>query len=295
MSAMTSYSAMVGGKPAIVMWYEKWADDTHEEVTDFPTADVDRVVAFGANPMITWEACELTAQHRVCQLSGNTVYSDKNIAAGMFDAYVTAWAQGAKAWGKPFFLRLDHEENGNWYPWGTYPGNDNQNTPADYIAAWRHVHQIFDSVGVTNATWVWAPNVVTPYATDFASDYPGDAWVDWVALDGYNWGNDSKGDTWTSFKDVFASSYAELTSLTSKPLMFAETASVAGPGGDKASWISQGFLSDLPTYFPMTRVVIWFDAGDSKIDFRVNTSQASLDAFRTVVASPYFRAGPPLR
>jgi beta-mannanase len=280
---MTNYAAMVGGTPSIVMWYQKWAG---QAPTAFPTADVDRVVQFGATPMITWEACDPTPTHGVCQTSAPSIYTNKNVAAGMFDAYVTAWAQAAKAWGKPFFLRLNHEMNGVWYPWGTAPGNPNQNAPEDYVAAWKHLHQVLDSVGVKNATWVWSPNVGYP---PLAADYPGDDWVDWVALDGYNWGT-YDGNQWTSFKDVFAASYTELTSLTNKPLMFAETASAPGPG-DKATWITQGLLCDLPTYFPQTRAVIWFD-NVKETDWRVNSSSASLDAWRSVVGDPRFQAGP---
>jgi hypothetical protein len=36
---------------------------------------------------------------------------------GTYDAYITQWAQDAKNWGHPFFLRFDHELNGWWCPW----------------------------------------------------------------------------------------------------------------------------------------------------------------------------------
>jgi hypothetical protein len=277
-AAMTNYAAMVGGNPAIIMWYVKWE-------RPFPTTDLENVAQLGATPMLTWEACD-PPDGGVCQTTASSAFTDKNIVAGMFDSFVTAWAAGAKAWGKPFFLRALHEMNGNWYPWATGAGNPNQNAPADYIAAWKHLHQLLDAAGVTNATWVWCPNVGSP----LAADYPGDAWVDWVALDGYNGG--SVTGNWTSFKDLFAASYAELTSLTSKPTMFAETASAPSPG-DKAAWITQGFLGDLPASFPRVRAVIWFDMS-KETDWRVNSSAASLAAWRSVVQTPYFQAGPPL-
>ena len=28
---------------------------------------------------------------------------------------------------------------------------------ADYVAAWKHIRQIFAEEGVTNASWVWCP------------------------------------------------------------------------------------------------------------------------------------------
>ena len=39
------------------------------------------------------------------QASGG--YTDADIANGSQDAYITQWAEAAKAWGHPFFLRFD--------------------------------------------------------------------------------------------------------------------------------------------------------------------------------------------
>ena len=197
------------------------------------------------------------------------------------------WARGAKAWGKPFFLRPLHEMNGNWYPWGTGAGNPNRNTHADFIAAWKHLHQIFDEAGVTNATWVWSPNV----GDSLTRDFPGDEWVDWMGLDGCNWG--SLQGRWTTFGDVFGPSYEELVALSPPPLMFAETA-CAPTTGDKAEWITRGFLTDVPMRFPRVRAIIWYD-NSKETDWRVNSSSASLAAWQSVVRHPYFQAGPPLR
>jgi hypothetical protein len=59
-------------------------------------------------------------------------------------------------------------------------------------------------------------------------------------------------------------------------------------GGDKAAWITNGFvklLADLPE----VRAVTWFDA-DKETDWRVNSSTAALTAFRVVAASSAFGA-----
>src|SRR5579883_1371264 len=67
--AMANYAAMVGAKPSIIMWYVKWSGP-------FPTADVDRIVAFGATPMITWEGCLPPA---ICQTqAASSAYASKN-------------------------------------------------------------------------------------------------------------------------------------------------------------------------------------------------------------------------
>ena len=46
--------------------------------------------------------------------------------------------------------------NGSWFPWSE---GVNGNRAGEYVAAWRHVHDIFTAVGATNVTWVWCPNV----------------------------------------------------------------------------------------------------------------------------------------
>ena len=50
--------------------------------------------------------------------------------------------------------------------------------------------------GVHNVEWVWAPNAESaPGLFDVSSPnnwrhyYPGDSYVDWVGIDGYNWGD----------------------------------------------------------------------------------------------------------
>ena len=62
--------------------------------------------------------------------------------------------------------------NGNWFPWCE---GVNGNQPGEYVAAWRHVHDIFTAVGATNATWVWCPNVDPEqrHAADLAAPLPG--------------------------------------------------------------------------------------------------------------------------
>ena len=65
------------------------------------------------------------------------------------------WRENAKAirrqrW--PVVLRFAHEMNGHWYPWGAH-----RTDPADFVAAWRHIHDVFRTVGATNVIWTWTP------------------------------------------------------------------------------------------------------------------------------------------
>jgi len=279
-AAIDNYAALTSRMPAIVMWYQEWG----EYYNYFSSRCADNIWSRSAVPMITWEPWDGQVADPAYKLS--------NIVRGDYDAYIRQYATDAKAWGHPFFLRFAHEMNGNWYPWGVGPRNPNGNTPADYIAAWRHVHDIFTQVGATNVRWVWSPNALSSNSPDAAATYPGDAYVDWIAMDGYNEGTDpGAGDGgWTSLAALFGPTYDALTALTGKPLMIAETSS-AEAGGSKAAWITQGLLTDVPTRLPRVRAVIWFDK-NKEADWRVNSSPAALAAYRSVVASPRYQGQP---
>ena len=71
--------------------------------------------------------------------------------------------------------------------------------------------------------------------TDLHGYYPGDDVVDWVALDGYNFGdNHSEWHRWQSFDAVFGPSIAAMAAYD-KPLMLAEIGSADDPR--KAQWL----------------------------------------------------------
>jgi beta-mannanase len=277
------FTALVGVAPAVVMWYQGWAANG---APAFNAAAMDAVVARNAMPMVTWEPWDYTAG------IAQPAYSLQRIIVGAYDTYVHQWARNAATWAKPLYLRFAQEMNGNWYPW--CPGV-NGNTAAQYIAAWRHLFGIFQQEGATNVRWVWSPNVGgTKHGrkggtanAQYASMYPGDAYVQWVGMDGYNWGTSQPWSTWTDLATAFSATYGSLTKLTSKPLMIAETASTE-LGGNKASWITQGLLTDVPSRFPRIRSVIWFNE-NKETDWRVNSSAASLAAYASVAKSATYQ------
>lgn len=280
MSALATYARGAGRAPAIVMWYLAWPHG------GYPSAQVDAVLRTGATPMLTWEPWD----------SSNTspnqpTYKLTNITRGDFDGYIRQFARSAAASRQHVYLRFAHEMNSSWYPWGTQAGNVLGNAPQDYVDAWRHVHDIFAREGATNVVWVWSPVVSYIGSTPVAEVYPGDAYVDWLALDGYNWGTTQPWSAWASLAEVLQPSYASVAALSQKPMLLAETAS-AEQGGDKAQWIRQAFLADLPRQFPRIRAVVWFDF-QKETAWPVDSSPATLTAWRQVVASPLYQGSMP--
>jgi hypothetical protein len=219
----------------------------------------------------------------------------RDVANGLYDSYLTTWAQQVAAWGHPFFLRWNWEMNGNWFPWS--PGV-NGNTASDSVAAWRHFHDLAAQAGASNITWVWCPNVDpggmwTPYD----QVYPGDEYVDWTCLDGYNKGSVFSPPGWRSFSTIFSSSYSRLLQLApSKPIMVGETSSEES-GGSKADWINNLLSTELPGNFQGVKALVWlnwrnYDAGLKYWwPWEIESSSSAQAAFAAGIASPYYAPG----
>jgi mannan endo-1,4-beta-mannosidase len=277
MSAAADFEAEAGKQLSLIHFAAPFADCSHAPCTNysFPTKPMQTIRDHGAIPFFSW-----SSQSTPSSLS-EPDYQLADVISGRYDDYIRSFAAEAKAWGHPFFLRFNWEMNGNWFPWAE---GVNGNNPGEYVAAWRHVHDIFTAVGAANATWVWCPNVDPKGEfTDVASFYPGDAYVDWTSLDGYNWG----GRRWTGFSDLFGPTYHRIVDQVapSKPMIIGEVGSSEN-GGSKSAWISE-MLQKLPTEFQRIRGVLWFDKFEEG-DWPLETSSSARSAFATGIQSPSY-------
>jgi beta-mannanase len=211
----------------------------------------------------------------------------QSFANGAHDAVAIRWAQELASYGGTVFLRWAHEMNqGMPFCWSI---GINGNTAQDYIAAWRHLHDIFTAHRATNVKWVWSPNIFWDAASEFDAIYPGDAYVDWTGLDGYNWGTTRPWESWQTFSQLYQPSYELMRQIApTKPLMIAEFSS-AESGGDKAAWITQALTNEIPS-MPNIKAVVWFNIIAEGVDWRIESSPAAQAAFANAVASSYYIA-----
>jgi mannan endo-1,4-beta-mannosidase len=283
MSAVYALERAVGKRMSIVHWGEPWMSNVGD-LLGFQQLYFDRVRARGSIPMVDW------GSWNPCCSQEQPDFQLSSIADGAWDSFITDWATQAALWGHPFFLRFDPEMNGWWTTWSE---QGNGNRPGDFVKAWRHVHDIFVQQGATNATWVWCPNIVGPTSTPMSELYPGDDYVDWTCMDGYNWGTDYV-NSWQTFTQVVTGSpnygghntYAEILAVSpNKPMMIGEIASSEN-GGNKADWI-RDMLSRLPNDFPQIKAVVWFEGNpdDPTLSWSVRSSPTSLRAFSDGIAS----------
>jgi len=276
--------------------------------SEFPNGFVLGNAAVGRITFLTWEFTPGATQ-QVADYEGRVLEA---IIDGVYDDTLIRWAKGARSVGVPVFLRFAHEMNGDWYPWSGikngggqtdgYGSPDLADGPERYVDAYRHVHDTFLAHGADNVLWVWCPNA--PFEVmenalgawnNAAAYYPGDEYVDWLCFDGYNWGASAFGQQfnarWQSFHEIFASSYAELQAINpEKPIIIGEFSSTE-EGGDKAAWIRDAFDNILHD-FPQIRGLIWFHIA-KETDWRINSSEAALEAYRQAVADDYWLASYP--
>jgi beta-mannanase len=255
----------------VVMWYSDWTQGPA------PLAQLRAVGRRGSVPEITWEPWDYTKG----PYSRQSAYSLRSIVDGAHDAYIGAWARRLAAYGGQVRLRFAQEMNGSWYPWseGAYG-----NKPGEFVAAWRHVHDLFVAAGATNVEWVWSPVALSDSLN--AREYPGDRYVDMVGLSLFNGGYQLKFGRWQSFAAKLNRPLAIVGSIApDKPVEISEVG-VAERGGNKARWIREMF-STLAAR-PQIVSLIWFDVATTS-DWRIETSRAAERAFAEGASNPRFR------
>ena len=289
---LSEYDSKAGRKAGIVMWYQPWVVGNRYLFDEGACAEIWRE---GKVPMITWEPWDPGQHaHLLTHPAVQPTFTLAAIDAGKFDGYIRSWAHAIRDIGGPVMLRPMHEMNGNWYPWA---GTANGNKPAEFVVAWRRIHDIFRDAGATNVTWVWSINtesVPAEPSNSYAAYYPGASYVDWTAISGFNWGRTRPNSTWRSFTSIYSAPLAYLKSI-GKPICIAEFGSVE-QGGDKAAWLTDAYKRIQAV--PQVKAVIYYDAFDQQTagaqDWRIDTSAASLAAFKRAIAPGYYLSGAPV-
>jgi len=236
-------------------------------------------------PMITWEP----------YVGGNTPSDiEVRIANGEYDEYINKWADKMKKFlsgpDKIYnndddcrvYIRLAHEMNGNWYPWSASYGN---NSPTDYINMWRRVVNKFRAKGIdsNHIQWMWTVNNYD--IGDFPAEqyYPGDDYVDWIGISGYNWGEEFIWSNWSTPEETFDHMVFRMRNLSNKPLAIAESASssITNMGSSveaKSEWITKFFNYIIKKDIKM---VIWFNK-DKESDWAIFGGIKGDDTFKGV-------------
>ena len=161
----------------------------------------------GSNPV---QGSSLTdAEWTQLITNGTTLNTDYKQKLDQFVPYF----QQLKDAGIPVLFRPLHEMNEGWAWWGGRPGANGS------AKLYQITHDYLVSKGLTNIIWVWALKDVAGGASQAASYYPGNAYVDVVALD--VWVQKFPATDWYNALNTIAAGQ--------KPMALAEVGSVPQP------------------------------------------------------------------
>lgn len=243
---MKSFAAATGAHPNVALYYSSWYEK-------FRLAFATDAKSNGAVPFIQIDPAHV-------QFAA--------IVGGVYDKYLDTIATDIAAYGaktgRGVIIGFGHEMNGYWFPWG-----NGHVSPALFVAAWRHIVDVFRGQGAYDVTWLWTVNIIDARhrIPSPARWWPGSSYVTWVGIDGYylkpSWG----------FASLFGPTIKVVRSLTLDPILISETGASSAVGQpSKISDLYRGVRKYGLLGF------VWFDAKGTQ-DWRLSTP-AAFAAFR---------------
>lgn len=220
----------------------------------------------GRIPFLNWNA----------RRRNGTVVTWSRIASGAEDSWIEARADAFETFGKPLYLSFHHEPEDDVTAFGS---------AADYAAAFRHVVDVFRARGVTNVTFVWTMMSWTFTIAKAAPFYPGDAYVDAIGTDGYNWYPGKPNTRWRSFDWIMTPS-RNFAIAHGKPLMVVEYGVQEDPAvpGRKGAWFRE-MLATVKAW-PEVVALIYYDS-PIIYPWMTDTSASSMGGYREIALDPY--------
>ena len=142
----------------------------------------------------------------------------------------------------------------------------------NHFEKYPQLHDLFNRAGLdgNHVQWVWAVNYVDVGGFSAEQFFPGADAVDWVAVDGYNWGASQSWSSWATPSQVFGNMVGRLAQYA-KPLSISEVASTTSTTSGTSVAAKSQWVSDFFAYATNTanaRMVAWFNA-DKETDWAV--------------------------
>lgn len=270
--ALEELESLIGRRLDLDHQYYAWDDP-------IPTQHETLTVEQGRIPLISWKAA---------RRSDRSVVPWSSIARGDEDSVIAERADAFRSFGHPVMFIFNHE-----------PEKDHRmGTPEEFVAAWRHIHDVFSSRGVTNVAWVLTLFGSSYRNGDVEQFYPGDDYVDWVAGDGYNFYGTNPGPRgcsrpWKPFSAIFGG-LNQWASERGKPALAVETGTTEDPADPnrKAQWFTEA-LATLKSW-PNFKGLVYFNSDRTQrsgCNWLIESSDASVDAFRDTAEDPYLDTG----
>jgi mannan endo-1,4-beta-mannosidase len=243
---IADFAQAVGVRPNLVGYYSGWAQP-------FDTPFARMIFVHGVSPFVQIDPTDASV---------------RGIANGDYDGYLRLYADTVRDFRHAVVIGFGHEMNAPTYAWGY------GRLPAStFVAAWRHIVDLFRDEGAKNVTWLWTLQADGPGTGRIQDWWPGAGYVTWVGIDGYYY---TPSDT---FVKVFGKTIDQVRRFTTKPVLLSETA--VGPRADQLEGIHNLF-SGMSKY--KTLGLVWFDKKQNQgiyhQNWRIEGDTAAEAAFR---------------
>ncbi len=232
---------------------------------------------------------EQLSQHHLLLFSWGPVvwstgmrYSWETIASGALDqSVILPEARRLRSFRTTVFLSFAAEADAS---------GPSQGSPAEFVAAWRHVYGLFARLEVRDVIWVWTTTGYLSRAPTIAAMYPGKSYVDWIGYDPYNYFS-CQDSPWQSFAQTVGPFYEWLAAQRfGKPVMLTEygtSANLADPELE-ASWY-RDILPALHVYTSIKALILW-NSATRQCNMMLSAAPAGARAaYRQTGLSPYLR------
>ena len=276
-SAVTALESSMGRQLGAVRVYDLWNTAFPDSATR-AWRDGGRTVVLSVKAKRT-NGATVTWRSIADAAPGSTVYGE-----------ITRWADQVKSFGAPMYFTFHHEPEAST--------NTANGSATDFKDAWRKVVSVFRERGVTNATYLW---IMTDYSfwvkdrREASLWYPGDAYVDALGADAYNWSDCRAGvvNRWKSLQEVVEPFRQFGLAHPDKELLLPEWGGYEDPAtaGRKASWFRDATALFAKPGWEQFTGILYFHAVTSSYPnckWFVDTSASSLGAFADMANDPLY-------
>ena len=271
-SFIDSLESEAGHQWAIISTYLAWGDGT------IPIDHYKKIIQHGAIPMVTWEPwTNLFAAYKENEDLKSNRKVFQYILDGYFDAYIDSTAAALRDLNSPVLLRFAHEMENPMYSWS----RSGENTPEEFIEAWKYVHFRFEKAGAINVSWIWSPWSIEGFESYFP--YGGDSsltqYVDWIALTALNYGDASEDQKSKSFEEIYLPFKEEIERRgLDLPVMLAEFGSTSY-GTEGKQWVIESMDEIRNLHAEIKSVILFFSDLDKNwiTDWRPSQDATFID------------------
>jgi len=280
-SSVQSLENAVGRPYAYLRVYRSWDDF-------FPDTDINWMESTGHSLFLSIKARlqsgkNISYQQIADAQPGSSLYAD-----------MVRWATAIKNYEQPIYVSFNHEPDTS--------NSQRSGNATQFIAAYRKFVTVMRGENVDNARFAFTTAVrnysVSPTNAKYAPKYyPGDDWIDVIAVDAYNMYCRSKSGTfpnpWRSLSTVLAPFMTFVAGHPGPELVLAEWGTPEDPSNAsrKAQWIADAqAMFKQPEYQRFIGISYWNSSSHTYAgcDFKVTSSSAALNAFRAMANDPFY-------